>query len=76
MVFFNTKTSESGRESLIVGSQWWLFPAITVPLTILVFVIWVKWQQYHNKLDSTNLGTDKLMDSITAGQLAAERELK
>ena len=76
MAFFDTKTSENGRESLVVGSQWWLFPAIIIPLTILVFVIWVKWQQYHNKLDSTNLGTDKLMDSITAGQLASERELK
>ena len=52
MVFFDTKTSENGRmELLIVGSQWWLFPVITIPLTILVFVIWVRWQKYHNRMD-------------------------
>jgi hypothetical protein len=39
MVFFNSKANESGSESLIVGRQWWLFPAITIPLTILVFTI-------------------------------------
>ena len=75
MVFFDTKTGDNGRESLIVGSQWWLFPAITAPLTIIVFVIWVKWQQYHNKMDSTKLGTDKLIDSVTDCQLAVKSDL-
>jgi len=50
MVFFNSKSSDSGGESLIVGRQWWLFPAITIPLTILVFAIWVVWQQYRKRV--------------------------
>jgi len=56
MVFFNSKPNESGRESLIVGRQWWLFPVITVPLTILVFSIWVAWQRYRSQMEEQNLG--------------------
>lgn len=69
MVFFDTKTSENGRESLNVGSQWWIFPVITIPLTILVFVIWVRWQKYHNRMDSRKLGSGELKDFVTTGQL-------
>ena len=52
MVFFDTKANESGNESIIAGRQWWLFPAITIPLTILVFGLWVGWQQYRKRVDS------------------------
>ena len=68
MVFFNARTSENGRESLIVGSQWWLFPTITIPLTILVFVIWIKWKQNYERMASTKLGTDELKDLDTTGE--------
>ena len=61
MVFFDTKTSDNGSESIIVGRQWWLFPTITIPLTIVVFAIWVAWQRYRNRVDSESLGIDDLM---------------
>jgi len=56
MVFFDSKSNESGSELLTVARQWWLFPAITIPLTILVFAIWVAWQRYRNRIEAQNLG--------------------
>jgi len=61
MVFFDTKATDNGSESIIVGRQWWLFPAITIPLTILVFALWVAWQRYRNRVDSANLGISDLI---------------
>ena len=49
MVFFDTRPNGNGSESILVGSQWWLFPAITIPLTIVVFAVWVFWQRYRNR---------------------------
>ena len=72
MVFFDTKTTGNGSQSLLVGSQWWLFPAITVPLTILVFAVWVLWQRYRNKMDSVTLGTSRLKDFVKP--LPAQRQ--
>ena len=72
MVFFDTKANENGSESIVVGRQWWLFPAVTVPLTIVVFATWVGWQRYRNRVDSESLGVSDLMkiaepDPITEG---------
>jgi len=61
MVFFDTKANDNGSESIIVGRQWWLFPAITIPLTVLVFALWVVWQRYRSRVDSENLGISDLM---------------
>jgi hypothetical protein len=33
----------SGR--LSVSSQWWILPTSTVPLTIVVFGVWLAWQR-------------------------------
>ena len=46
-MFFDSRTTEGGRELLIIRQQCWLFPAITVPLTILVFAAWLLWQRYR-----------------------------
>jgi hypothetical protein len=61
MVFFDRKANENGSESIIVGRQWWLFPAITIPLTIVVFATWVAWQRYRNRVDSASLGISDLI---------------
>ena len=45
MVFFNNGTDASGNPTLEVLPQWWIFPVTTVPLTLLVFVLWRIWQQ-------------------------------
>lgn len=63
MVFFNSKTNQNGRESLVVGQQWWLFPVITIPLTILVFTVWVLWQRHRNRSHSGTFGVDENTDA-------------
>ena len=46
MAFFNTGIDETGRAGLLsVSPQWWYFPIITVPLTILVFGVWQWWRR-------------------------------
>ncbi|KAF4612722.1 hypothetical protein D9613_011811 [Agrocybe pediades] len=44
MIFFSEADAQ-GRQVLTVSPQWWLFPVITIPLTVLVFVIWMIWQR-------------------------------
>jgi len=60
MGFFDSKSTESGRESLIVGKKWWLFPAISIPLTIVVLLVWFLWQR---RAHSDNLGIDQITDT-------------
>ncbi|KAF8963510.1 hypothetical protein BDZ97DRAFT_1820257 [Flammula alnicola] len=50
MVFFNSQTTATGQTILSVTPQWWLFPSITIPLTILVFIIWLLWQRRRNSV--------------------------
>jgi hypothetical protein len=67
MVLSDSKANENGSESLIIGRQWWLFPAITTPLTILVFTIWVAWQRYRSRVDEQSLGIVNLAETVGAG---------
>ncbi|CAA7270080.1 unnamed protein product [Cyclocybe aegerita] len=50
MVFFNSESKEDGQLRLTVAPQWWLFPAIAIPLTILVFIVWVVWRKRRNSV--------------------------
>jgi len=59
-VFFDLKTDESGKESLVVGGKWWLLLVIIIPLTILVFVVWYLLQRYRNRVQSDTLGFDQI----------------
>jgi amino acid permease len=45
MVFFDSHPGTAGRMELSVAPQWWLFPSITIPLTIIVFIIWLIWRR-------------------------------
>ena len=49
MAFFNNGTDTSGQPTLTVLPQWWIFPVITIPLTLLVFALWRIWQQKRLK---------------------------
>jgi len=60
MEFFSTTTNENGIESLTIGRQWWLFPTITIPLTVLVFATWVAWQRHRKRVDAQSLGIGDL----------------
>ena len=48
MVFFHADTDTS--KTLGVSSQWWLYLAVTVPLTIIVFGSWVVWLQWRMRV--------------------------
>ncbi|KAF8148426.1 hypothetical protein B0H34DRAFT_736999 [Crassisporium funariophilum] len=61
MVFFNTQPDDAGHPLLVVGPQWWLFPTITIPLTVFVFIIWIFWQRLRAK-ESENLDVAGLTD--------------
>lgn len=45
MAFFTNGSDEAGRPILAVLPQWWIFPATTIPLKALVFIIWRVWQR-------------------------------
>jgi hypothetical protein len=45
MTFFNFQEDGVGREQFQVSKRWWYFLAATIPLTALVFVIWIVWQK-------------------------------
>jgi len=45
MVFFNVSTDPNGKMTFTVSPFWWLYPAVTIPLTITVFAVWTFWQK-------------------------------
>jgi len=49
MVFFNYGTDSSGRDSLTISPLVWLFPTLTVPLTIIVFMSYRYWRNRREK---------------------------
>ncbi|PPQ78924.1 hypothetical protein CVT25_002400 [Psilocybe cyanescens] len=61
MVFFDTSDN-----SLTVSRQIWIFPVVTIPLTITVFVLWIFWQRHRNRVEARSLGID-----VGDGKLAA-----
>jgi ABC-type glucose/galactose transport system permease subunit len=70
MVFFDSKANEMGQESLVIGKQWCLFPVITFPLTILIFVVWVLWQRcrYRSHSDTLGISIGRNMDVEMVGK--------
>ncbi len=49
MSFFNFSQDADGRQSYQVSERWWYFLAATIPLTIVVFVVWIAWQRVRAK---------------------------
>lgn len=45
MAFFNTGMDENGKATLEVSPLVWYFPAVTVPLTVLVLGVWEFWRR-------------------------------
>ncbi|KAH9484090.1 Notoamide biosynthesis cluster protein M' [Psilocybe cubensis] len=48
MVFFDAP-GDTRPGNLVVSPQWWIFLAITIPLTILVFLVWIVWKRWRTK---------------------------
>lgn len=45
MTFFNFQQDDGGHQDFQVSRRWWYFLAATIPLTILVFMVWIVWQK-------------------------------
>jgi hypothetical protein len=45
MAFFNFQQDNNGQQQLQVSDRWWYFLAATIPLTIVVFAVWITWQK-------------------------------
>ncbi|KAF2454876.1 hypothetical protein BDY21DRAFT_96191 [Lineolata rhizophorae] len=46
MTFFNADPVEAGGD-LRVSSSWWIYAAVTIPLTIAVLMCWILWIRYR-----------------------------
>ncbi|KAF6751412.1 hypothetical protein DFP72DRAFT_907517 [Ephemerocybe angulata] len=56
MVFFDTSASPTtGHLGLSIAPSWWLYPVITIPLTILVFIAWNGWRLRRNAAQALEL---------------------
>lgn len=49
--------SETVDSSLVVSSHFWIYWAVTVPLTIIVVLIWLVWLKWE-RLKELNLEDD------------------
>jgi hypothetical protein len=45
MVFFNYGVDGNGNEYFEVSSRWWLFPTVTIPLTLFVMAVYHIWRR-------------------------------
>lgn len=43
MPFFHVGAEDKVR--LVVDDQWWLYFAVTIPVTLLVFLLWGQWSR-------------------------------
>jgi hypothetical protein len=41
--------SGGAEGGLRVAGQWWIYPAVTVPLTVAVVVTWTTWLKWKGK---------------------------
>jgi membrane protein YdbS with pleckstrin-like domain len=47
MTFFNFQEDDTGNQQFQVSNKWWYFLAFTIPLTSVVFLIWIAWQKWR-----------------------------
>jgi hypothetical protein len=45
----STTFFDYGDEGLRVSERWWILPATTIPLTIVVFAVWLGWRYMRLK---------------------------
>ncbi|WEW59164.1 hypothetical protein PRK78_004633 [Emydomyces testavorans] len=45
---------------ILVSSQWWIFPAVTIPLTLLTLLIWYSWKLYVERMVRRRIMMDKM----------------
>ena len=66
MPFFNMTVDVTGNTSLETRPQFWIYWAITIPLTLLILALWIVWLQSttrkHEKEDEEMLATNQKSD--------------
>jgi len=45
----STTFFDYGDEGLRISRRWWILPATTIPLTVIVFAIWLGWRYMRLK---------------------------
>ncbi|KAF8858725.1 hypothetical protein BDZ45DRAFT_784875 [Acephala macrosclerotiorum] len=57
-VFFNFQQSPGGQEEFQVSTDWWYYLVVTLPLTVIVFTVWIIWQkaQLSGKKELRSMG--------------------
>lgn len=45
MTFFSFQQDSAGNQEFQVSEKWWYFLAATIPLTAVVFLVWIVWQK-------------------------------
>jgi magnesium-transporting ATPase (P-type) len=58
-VFFNVGQDTSGSESFWVSQRWWYYLVVTVPLTVLVFVVWLLWREKRMRKHEKETGKER-----------------
>ncbi|KDR76469.1 hypothetical protein GALMADRAFT_246836 [Galerina marginata CBS 339.88] len=68
MVFFNIETNPAGQVVFSVAPQWWIFPVVTIPLTILVFLIWIVWMRIRDQRRRSEVILAARTEVMTSGE--------
>ncbi|KIM38857.1 hypothetical protein M413DRAFT_29799 [Hebeloma cylindrosporum] len=61
MVFFNVDPT---TDKLTSASQAWVFAAITIPLTIAVFAVWILWRKQRTKAIENDMMTRSRLQDV------------
>lgn len=56
----STTFFDFGEERLQVSGQWWVLLAVTVPLTAVVFGVWLGWQRMRRQSQQLRAALKKL----------------
>lgn len=65
MVLFETESDKDGNHVVSPGSQWWLFPAITIPLTVVIFLVWLLWKKLTRSRGDPDLEAAGKLNIVT-----------
>ncbi|KAL8666387.1 MAG: hypothetical protein Q9202_001410 [Teloschistes flavicans] len=68
MAFFNASTDTEGKAILEVSPLWWYYPAITIPLTILVLIIWELWRRKRQASRAPNQSSERDTPTSATGK--------
>ncbi|KAF3479621.1 uncharacterized protein GIQ15_06597 [Arthroderma uncinatum] len=54
---------KNGSTNILLSSQWWIYPAATIPLTLLTFLLWYLWKVYAERMVNKRILKDLRMQN-------------